>query len=442
MPHSGGGGSHGGGSHGGSHGGSSSRRSSHYFPGSRRYRRHYHDGRPDEYFYTNGVPRKSGLSSVITVIVFGAFFVGMIITSLLLSAPKRLNEEYQAPRNRVIDNIDVIDNDQELEDLLEDYNDLTGICPVVYTMCIEEYENTYADLESFAYFKYVNEYSDEQHVLIVYAIPASQVDDYRAGRIDIPDYEWEWMVGDDTDKIIGSGNEDSFTHDMQRALEDGDNPGEAIEFAMNKLYTKNEKSLNRNPLLSTALFPVIITAGIFIFIAVALIKNYKNEKNFEYEEVPLDKDDVASDGKTGSSTLNYNQIPSNVNVNGASMTVATIMKIIMIIFLAPFFIVGLVMIVSGIASLKSGDGPAILIFGLVWTSIIVVVLGSMIRSFRKIKKTDAPMTADYPSAEYPKADYPKFDYPEQTKPETKKVSFFGGGLKTDDEDDNSLDGYE
>ena len=47
MPHSGGGGSHGGGSHGGSHGGGSSHRTSHtYFPGARRYRRHYNDGRP------------------------------------------------------------------------------------------------------------------------------------------------------------------------------------------------------------------------------------------------------------------------------------------------------------------------------------------------------------------------------------------------------------
>ena len=114
MPHSGGGGSHGGGSHGGSHGGGSSHRtSSHYFPGSRRYRRHYYDGREDEYFYSNATPRKNGLSGILFILIFGGFFLFSMCFSIFNSAPKKLEENYIRPSSRIIDNIDIIDNDSK-----------------------------------------------------------------------------------------------------------------------------------------------------------------------------------------------------------------------------------------------------------------------------------------------------------------------------------------
>ena len=97
MPHSGGGGSHGGGSHGGSHGGSSHRTSHHYFYGARRYRRHYRDGRPDEYFYSNGRPQKTSLFSIIFIILFGVVFSGLTFLGTSSSIPKKLDEEYRRP---------------------------------------------------------------------------------------------------------------------------------------------------------------------------------------------------------------------------------------------------------------------------------------------------------------------------------------------------------
>ena len=94
MPHSGGGGSHGGGSHGGSHGGSSHRTSHTYFYGARRYRRHYTDGRPDEYFYSNGRPQKTGAFSLIFVTLFGVIFTTLMGIGMGSTIPKKLNEEY------------------------------------------------------------------------------------------------------------------------------------------------------------------------------------------------------------------------------------------------------------------------------------------------------------------------------------------------------------
>ena len=78
---------------------------------------------------------------------------------------------------------DVIDNEADLEDVLEEFNDMTGICPVIYTVYTEEYDRRYADLESYAYDYYVDNWSDEQHYLIVYAIPEDQAE--RAGRHDL-----------------------------------------------------------------------------------------------------------------------------------------------------------------------------------------------------------------------------------------------------------------
>ena len=112
MPHSSGGGSHGGGSHGGSHG-SSNHISRSYFPGSRRYRRHYSDGRLDEYIYASRKPTKTTLSSVIIVIVMAAFFLFAGTFGIAGEIPKKLRVKYKdAPV--VIDEIEMIEDDREL----------------------------------------------------------------------------------------------------------------------------------------------------------------------------------------------------------------------------------------------------------------------------------------------------------------------------------------
>ena len=167
MPHSSGGGSHGGGSHGGSHGGSSGPRiSSHYFAGSRRYRRHHYSTGQDEYIYASSKPQKTSIASIVLVAVAGAVFTGATGMGVFSEIPRKLHAHYlDSPA--VHDAIDAFADDESLEDVLDDYQELTGICPVIYSVYDEDWEDEYEDLEAYAYDTYVDNFKDEDHWVFV-----------------------------------------------------------------------------------------------------------------------------------------------------------------------------------------------------------------------------------------------------------------------------------
>ena len=279
MPHSAGGGSHGGGGHGGGgyHGGGSgsgNRISTHYFAGARRFRRHYTDGRPDEYVYATGKPAKAGLSSVIILCVAAGFFMFSSMFGIVGNVPKKLKTKYwDAPR--VYDDVDLIANDEELESILMEYCDTTGICPVIYTTFNEEWEYnegdtfSYADLESYAFDKYVTNFSDEQHLVIVYSVPMDDAIALYNGEKFVPDYQWEAIQGDETDPIITEMLFRKFTERVQDKLEAGEDPGEAFGFAFTKLKTDSESLIKPGASswmlkLFTSFFPMLVVSGIFV----------------------------------------------------------------------------------------------------------------------------------------------------------------------------------
>ncbi|MBO4592154.1 MAG: hypothetical protein J5684_06310 [Eubacterium sp.] len=374
MPHSGGGGSHGGGSHGGSHGGSSHRTSSHYFPGSKRYRRHYYDGREDEYFYSNAAPRKSGLSGILFILVFGGFFIFAMLFSTFNSAPKKLEENYTRPSSRIIDNIDIIDNDSELEDALEEYNDITGICPVVYTMYVEDYIDDCSDLETFAYEEYIREFSDERHYLLVYAIPENQLEGYVSGEIKVPDFVWESMIGDDTDALY---NENTFVKQVQSGLDAGLNPGEVFADAIRDMSKYDSQRLSRKWYTNlSALTPVIFVSLFFVIPIIFMVKNYKKEKEFEYEEVPFTDEDSPIAAAYANPTL------TNSATKAGSIVSAVVISI--------FALVGIGLVIGGLKSFKGGDRTGLLMmgFGAVWTILICKPLVQTLKNFSKKSDDD------------------------------------------------------
>lgn len=458
MPHSGGGGSHGGGSHGGSHSSSGrSYRTSHtYFPGARRYRRHYNDGRPDEYFYTNGKPQKAGVGILIFTILFGGVFSGIAGLAGFKSIPKPIEPVYEKPDHYVYDSIDVIEDDDDLEEILEDMSEKTGICPIVYTTVIEEYENDYVDLESFAYVSYINQWDDEQHYYLIYAVPVDQVEDIRNGNIEVPDYEYEIMMGDETDSIISESMEDFMNNDLHGRFELGQTPGKAITEAFESLSQKAERAVSSKIMPFKALMPFIIVVVFFLLVIAAIIKSIIRDRGVEFEEVPL----TEKDGEYVSSYPSGSYIPGSarayseiVNANpGTANAAVTIVKIILVVFLLPFLIVGFVMITSGVAMLFStnvGEGAFVLGFGIVWELILVVSMVSIFRAFKKRKSSGSPMTADYPKAEMPTADYPSTSYPATDYPSTHYPEQEYGSSTHDDckssheEDEDSIrKGYE
>lgn len=415
MPHSGGGGSHGGGSHGGSHGGGSSHRTSHtYFPGARRYRRHYNDGRPDEYFYSNGRPQKTGLSGIITFLLFGVFFGGIMTFSIRSEMPKKLDEAYRRPSSRVIDNIDVLGNEDDLEDALEDFNDMTGICPVVYTMYTEDYYGSYADLETFAYHYYVDNWSDEQHYLVVYAIPEGQADEFRSGELNVPDYEFEIMMGDETDAIINESLENNVVDTIYDNLEDGKSPDRVFTGVFNSLTDIAEDRLTSKSFNPRLVIPIIIVVLFFGLPLIFMIKSYIRDKHCDIDEVPLTETDNAYVGRYGGTTASTSFSNSSV-MNSDSMK---IIKVLMLVFMIPFVVIGLSLIISGARGLMSGGDPTKgfqLVFGLIWTFIVVISITSVFKALGKAKKKmgDDPLTAEYPKADMPHSEYPYAEYPQQ-----------------------------
>lgn len=420
MPHSSGGGSHGGGSHGGSgSGGSSTRTSSHYFPGSRRYLRHYSSTGIDEYFYSNSKPTKTTRGSVIGVAVISVFCVVVAALGISTSIPRKLKAKYiDAPA--IHDNIGVIGNEDELLKTLNEYQDLTGICSVIYTVRYEDWYE-HPSLESYTYNTYTDNFSDEQHWVFVYAIPEDQIEGYLNGTIRVPDFSWEAVQGDDTDPVITESMFTDFRTLLQEELENGTDVGKALNDSFELALKDAHKKLDSGPLrsISTAgsFIPVLFICGMFVPFLIIMIRKYKKDKDVEYTEVPLDVEPVSvfsalkGDAQIGVPVQKAN---ATYHETGSSTDTAFNRKaqLLGFVFMIPFVVVGIGMIIAGTVMVTNvndgGFGVALLMFGLVWTVILVAMLiSSGVKNSRNNKKAeDTPLTAEYPKAEYPDAKYP------------------------------------
>ncbi|MBR3341217.1 MAG: hypothetical protein IKG30_06330 [Clostridiales bacterium] len=419
MPHSSGGGSHGGGSHGGgSHGGGSSNRvSNHYFYGARRYRRHHRHTGQDEYVYANSKPQKASLFSIFIIVVVGAVFLFGVGFGMRPEFPKPLNGPFYA-EPAVYDDIGMIADDDTLTGTLNDYYGLTGICPAIYTVYRETWEYEYADLETYAYCTYVENFEDESHFVIVYSVPESDAELVRSGKLDVPNYEWEAVQGDDTDLILTEGMFRRFANLIQDDLEAGKDPGiafdNAFKFAIKDAESSfNPVSLSRIVKIIRSIIPMLLVGGIIVPMLILSIKTYIRDRDVEYEEVPLDDGDTTSySGGSGSSGLSVGGYAQNSSGYSRSFSEST-KKLSMagtifgLIFVTPFVLTGIGFIIGGIVLLSNVDknsGGFMLLFGIIWTLISLFILASMIFALIKVKSAktnEAPLTAEYPKAEYP-----------------------------------------
>ncbi len=433
MPHSSGGGSHGGGFHGGgSHGGHSGNRiSNHYFYGARRYRKHHRRTGTDEYVYASSMPRKAGLSSIIIIAVIGVFFFGIIGAGTWSELPKKLNSSvYYEPA--VHDDIDIINNDDALKATLTEYYGATGICPVIYTVYDEDWSSvnpelteTYEDLETYAYFKYVNNFADEQHFVIVYSLPKNDAELFKSGELAVPNYQWEACQGDETDPILTESMFRVFGNKVQKDLEAGQDPGVAFENAFRFAIGDAEsrlKPLSLSNIISRArsIFPLLVVAAIIIPMLVISIKQYVKDRDAEYYEVPLENGDKSA--RPGYSAGSYAYNGSSTVISGSDSKVRTVSivgLIIGLVFMIPFVITGLGTLVMGIVMSASGAdntaGGFLIIFGIVWTLIVGVMLFGIIRTMiRKTKQGNEVQSGGYPRSESGNGPRPNVTYCSET----------------------------
>ena len=279
MPHSSGGGSHGGGSHGGSHsshshsggrsgGGSSTRASKTAFAGSTRYV-YYRKGKPNFVYANYDIRKKSSLVATIIAIVYicgmilpllGICVMGWIVS---FEKPKKISP----PQDKTIiieDNINVIDNEDDLYDVLEEFYDKTGIVPAVVTVTNDTWKK-YDNLEKYAYDDYLNRFKDERHWLIIYS-EAVKEDGFN-------DWYWEGMQGDQTDSILTSKKTGEFTENLHKLLlqRERNSVGESIEKAFDQLNSKvMDTTVNTKLLLITQIVPLTFVA-LFVYLILKIM---------------------------------------------------------------------------------------------------------------------------------------------------------------------------
>ena len=95
----------------------------------------------------------------------------------------------------------------ELEEVLDDFQDQSGVTPYILVIDNGEWKDNYSSLEDYAYDYYVNEFNDEMHWLIVYSTDCDEVWE---------DWYWEGMQGDDTDVCLTTENNDIFRKSFQK----------------------------------------------------------------------------------------------------------------------------------------------------------------------------------------------------------------------------------
>lgn len=216
MPHSSGGGSSSGGSHGSSgvsYGGSDNPRfGNRYYSGSHRYV-YYVNNRPRYYFsdtyYTKEMAYSERKSNLIGGVIGLAICLVLLVFALGIHIPRKVSVDY---------NTDIIIEDMadaltpaEEDKLTEDFNhfrEMTGITPAFVSI---DFNNDTAllakDLETYAYRKYVNLFSDEKHWLVVFSWSG-----------ECENWEWEGMIGDDCSGMITTKFENAFTESVQEKL--------------------------------------------------------------------------------------------------------------------------------------------------------------------------------------------------------------------------------
>lgn len=295
MPHSSGGGSHGGGHHGGSHGRSNVPRiSRRHFPGSRRY--HYYRNGQERFFYTdNRFKQWSPLR-----LLFGLFYIPFIYVifhgfSCTFQFWRNTHSECELV---IKDEAGVLSSDREVRESLTAFYKKTGITPAIVTVFDSTWENRYDSLEKYAYKRYLNEFSDEKHWLIVYSVSP------------VHSYEWafEGMQGNDTDAILTDTVTTGFNSELSFNLgvrERGVSKGiaEAFDYATSR--TKKPNVLNCNSIELFVL--VILSVHAYIMLGLNELK-YRNA-----EPCPEDDTDAASSAASFSSTgygINYDNSPS------------------------------------------------------------------------------------------------------------------------------------
>ena len=292
MPHSGGGGSAGGGFHSGS---SSSRMSSSnmrgnnmpprrhstvFFPGAYTYL--YYRNRRPYYYYSNydmNEDRRSSRFSIVILAIVALLF-GLLSFNLVKKGMSddpyviKGNDSYSIV---IKDSNDLLEDKESLKIGLEQVQKDSGTVLSIMAVTKDEWSTRYDSLEDYAYDLYVDNFSDEDHYLIVYSVVADNTDIYA----------FETMVGDNYSSFIDYDVEDNFSKQINRNLENGEDITTAILDATDYLSNAVKEGVKEDR-SSAKVIGIVLGVIALISIIGAVFKFIDNNKQSEY--VRVDKD--------------------------------------------------------------------------------------------------------------------------------------------------------
>ena len=222
----------------------------------------------DDFVEIQGRDEKTTLGSVIAVGIVVIALTGGICFAVRPKTAQKLETVY--PAAVVSDEAGIMDNEQALATTLEEYHDLTGICPVVMTVYDEDWEAYYDDLQKYTLKQYADNYNDYYHFVVVCSVSEN-------GTM------VEAINGPDTNSFITDSMLNSFTARIRNDIKKGTAPADAVNNAFRYMLEDADSRLHpfaNKPVkyIFKTLYPLLISVAVFAVILVLVSRKFRKDK--------------------------------------------------------------------------------------------------------------------------------------------------------------------
>lgn len=290
MARSSGGGSSGGGCHSG--GGGSSHHGS-YHGGSHHHHHHFSHRRftgANRYSYIDRYGNKQYVycnhdPSIREPVPWLTFFVCLFFAAnIFRSVHTRFFIPEKLPNSSsqivIDDRQDLIQNEDSLRKTLTAFYEKTGVTPAVQTVSRNQWNKEHYSLMDYAMDEYYTLFNDEKHWLIVYSMETDP-----SGKLRPNEWQFEGIIGDDTDISINDWMCEKFTHQTHYNLQTMSDPGNAIGDSFARLqHQRTYRFISYNWEVISVFLLVFLCFGRPIVLGIlGVIKSYK------YKDAVLDE---------------------------------------------------------------------------------------------------------------------------------------------------------